>query len=117
MGAPDRQYPGLDDRYGLMLRKLSYEETPQQAPGPARPRGLPSLVPPAVGSGTVTAGHRAASRLLGLRDVTVPAAVLEAAAELLADALDESGDPVTQGAVAATLARLRGALGQDLTTA
>ncbi|GAA1269266.1 hypothetical protein GCM10009665_67260 [Kitasatospora nipponensis] len=75
-------------------------------------RGLHALIPQHEPS---TAGQRAAAQLLPLREVTLPAAVVAAAAELLAgslltDPLDRQGDPVGREATTAVLAHLRAAL-------
>ncbi|WP_354643693.1 hypothetical protein [Kitasatospora camelliae] len=73
------------------------------------PRGLSSLIPV---QAPTTAGQRAAAQMLGLREVTLPAAVVSAAAELLAEHLDDP-DPVTREATAVVLARLRAAVGPE----
>ncbi|GAA4986719.1 hypothetical protein GCM10025734_11190 [Kitasatospora paranensis] len=75
---------------------------------PATTRGG-TRVPPAQRS-PLTAGQRAASQLLALREVVLPAAVIAAAVELLADHLDHEGDAVTREATAAVLTRLREAV-------
>ncbi|MDH6125039.1 hypothetical protein [Kitasatospora sp. GP82] len=75
------------------------------------PRGLAALIPhthKAEGS----SGQRAAAQLLGLREVTLPAAVIAAADALLDHAL-ASNDPVTRDAAAATRTRLRAVLGVE----
>ncbi|GAA1170054.1 hypothetical protein F4556_000597 [Kitasatospora gansuensis] len=62
---------------------------------------------PSQGNGS--AGQRAAAQMLGLRDVVLPAAVVTAAVELLAERLDDP-DPVTREATAVVVARLRAAV-------
>ncbi|MFJ1705863.1 hypothetical protein [Kitasatospora sp. NPDC088346] len=74
------------------------------------PRGIAARVP---AQDTATAGQRAAAQMLGLRNVTLPAAVISAAAELLDDRLGEQSDAVTREATAAVLSRLRAAIGQE----
>jgi hypothetical protein len=75
---------------------------------PVTPRGG-TRVPPAQRT-PLTAGQRAASQLLALREVVLPAAVIAAAVELLADHLDQEADAVTREATAAVLTRLREAV-------
>ncbi len=128
------------DRYAAVLQTLSYEEVhrpPENHPPTgalARPRSIAAFVsqhtptpdedtgatpdrPAPTDTAPVqlravedSAGHRAAARLLGLRDVALPAAVAEAAAELLMDSLEHADDEVTRRAIAATIVRLRQAL-------
>ncbi|MEV7781134.1 hypothetical protein [Kitasatospora sp. NPDC088351] len=75
--------------------------SPQQ-----QPRGLTSLIPT---GRTSSAGDRAAAQLLHLRETTLPAPVVAAAAELIADRLDDP-DPVTRAAAAAVHTLLTAAL-------
>ncbi|WP_354637847.1 hypothetical protein [Kitasatospora camelliae] len=74
------------------------------------PRHQPAPPPPADHDQAASSGQRAATRLLGLREVTMPAAVVEAADALLEHAL-ATDDAVTRSAAAATRNRLRAALG------
>ncbi|MER5863139.1 hypothetical protein [Kitasatospora sp. NPDC002040] len=69
-------------------------------------RGVSAVFP---SQGSVSAGQRAAAQMLGLRDVVLPAAVVTAAVELLAERLDDP-DPVTREATAVVVARLRAAV-------
>ncbi|MER8186431.1 hypothetical protein [Kitasatospora sp. NPDC094015] len=60
-----------------------------------------------------SAGLRAAARLHDLRDIALPAAVAEAAAELLEAAGDWCPDTVAREAIRGTVIRLRQALGEQ----
>ncbi|GGV47644.1 hypothetical protein GCM10010495_76670 [Kitasatospora herbaricolor] len=71
-------------------------------------RGLTALIPQRPDDSSP--GQRAAAQMLALREVTLPAAVIAAAAELLAEKLDHESDPVTRKATAAVLARLHDAV-------
>ncbi|MER5353374.1 hypothetical protein ABT093_23945 [Kitasatospora sp. NPDC002551] len=71
------------------------------------PRGLNSLIPNT--RAQASAGERAASQLLHLREATVPVPVLAAAAELIAPQL-KSEDAATREAAAAVHARLLAAI-------
>ncbi|MCX5215170.1 hypothetical protein OG689_38925 [Kitasatospora sp. NBC_00240] len=73
-------------------------------------RGLTALIPQRPDESSP--GRRAAAQMLALREVTLPAAVVAAAAELLAEKLDHESDPVTREATAAVLARLHHAVDQ-----
>ncbi|MGF1425666.1 hypothetical protein [Kitasatospora sp. LaBMicrA B282] len=70
------------------------------------PRGLTALIPTSAPS---TAGERAAAQLLHLRTVALPVPVIAAAAELLAERLEDP-DPVTRQAAADVHAHLTAAL-------
>ncbi|MFE2727428.1 hypothetical protein [Kitasatospora sp. NPDC059327] len=71
-----------------------------------QPRGLTSLIPQ---SRATTASERAAAQLLHLREATLPVPVVAAAAELIAERLEDP-DPVTREVAAAVHARLLAAL-------
>ncbi|MFD7986770.1 hypothetical protein ACFV4M_25775 [Kitasatospora indigofera] len=73
-------------------------------------RGLTALIPQRPDDSSP--GQRAAAQMLALREVTLPAAVVAAAAELLAEKLDHECDPVTREATAAVLTRLHNAVDQ-----
>jgi hypothetical protein len=93
-------------------RRTQEPESPPPAGAAGRQagRGLNSLIPQRPEN---TAGQRAANRLLGLREITMSAAVAEAACELLADACNHGHpDEVTRHAIEATVNRLRHALDQ-----
>ncbi|MFJ1704716.1 hypothetical protein [Kitasatospora sp. NPDC088346] len=60
-----------------------------------------------------SAGLRAAARLHDLREIALPAAVAEAAAELLEASTDWCTDTVARDAVRGTVMRLRQALGEQ----
>ncbi|WBP91948.1 hypothetical protein [Kitasatospora cathayae] len=70
------------------------------------PRGLTSLIPT---SPTPTAGQRAAAQLLQLDQALLPIPVIAAAAELIADRLEDP-DQTTRDAAGAVLAHLHAAL-------
>lgn len=70
------------------------------------PRGLTALIPT---SRATTPSERAAAQLLHLREATVPVPVLAAAAELIAERLDDP-NPAAREVAAAVHARLLAAL-------
>ncbi|GAA1953238.1 hypothetical protein [Kitasatospora viridis] len=72
-------------------------------------RGLTALIPTAAAPATSSAGERAAAQLHHLRTVALPAPVVAAAVELLADRIRDP-DPTTRQAAAAVLAHLTAAL-------
>ncbi|MFE3112643.1 hypothetical protein [Kitasatospora indigofera] len=73
-------------------------------------RGLTALIPQRPHASSP--GQRAAAQMLALREVTLPAAVITAAAELLTERLNHASDPVTREATAAVLTRLHNAVDQ-----
>ncbi|MET9183016.1 hypothetical protein ACIG5E_37810 [Kitasatospora sp. NPDC053057] len=70
------------------------------------PRGLNSLIPI---SRATTPSERAAAQLLHLREASLPVPVIAAAAELIAERLDDP-DPVARDVAAAVHARLLAAI-------
>ncbi|KJK59184.1 hypothetical protein [Saccharothrix sp. ST-888] len=86
--------------------------TPQHllAPTAVNPHTCPSGVPAAEQS---VVGLRAAARLHDLREISLPAAVAEAAAELLEASGEWCADPVARDAMRGTVVRLRQALGEQ----
>ncbi|GAA2741889.1 MULTISPECIES: hypothetical protein [Kitasatospora] len=91
------------DREGTRLGIQAPLRLHTASSGPHRPAQPPQPPQPA------QPGHLAATQLLGLREVVLPAAVLVAADALLEHAL-ASEDAVTRTAAAATRTRLRAAL-------
>ncbi|MFB7668619.1 hypothetical protein ACFC1R_32660 [Kitasatospora sp. NPDC056138] len=80
------------------------------APTASDPHTCPSAVSAAEQS---LVGLRAAARLHDLREISLPAAVAEAAAELLEAAAEWCADPVARDAMRGTVVRLRQALGEQ----